>query len=140
MEDECIRQVSVLEDDRVTALVALELGAVLLDKGLSVQNPTLLATLLECSQVVLVYLVALGDSVALVRAASLVRGNAGYGTRGVDDGVLCCAGCRCPGDPPPERGGRSRLGRLAHRHVTRRGISENQARPAGGGFLSARAF
>ena len=40
VEDECIRQVSVLEDDTVTALVALELGAVLLDEGLSGQNPT----------------------------------------------------------------------------------------------------
>ena len=72
VEDECIRQVSVLEDDRVTALVALELGAVLLDEGLSVQNPTFLAILPECLQVVLVYLVALEHSVALVRVASLV--------------------------------------------------------------------
>ena len=90
VEDECIKQVSVLEDDRVTALVTLELGTVLLDEGLSVQKPTFLATLPECSQVVIVDLVALGDSVALVRAASLVRGNAGCGARGVDDGVLCC--------------------------------------------------
>ena len=80
----------MLEDDRVTALVALEFGAVLFDEGLSAQKPTLLATLLECLQVVIVYLVALGHSVALVRAASLVWGNAGYGARGVDDGVLCC--------------------------------------------------
>ena len=45
VEDECIRQVSVLEDDRVTALVALELSAVLFDEDLSVQKPTFLATL-----------------------------------------------------------------------------------------------
>ena len=90
VEDECIRQVSVLEDDRVTALVALELGAVPLDEGLSMQKPTFLATLPECWQVVIVHLVALGDSVALVPAGSLLRGNAGCGVRGVDDGVLCC--------------------------------------------------
>ena len=90
VEDECTRQVSVLEDDRVTALVALELDPVLLDEGLSVQKPTFLDTFPECLQVVIVYLVALGDSVALVRAASLVRGNAGCGASGVNDGVLCC--------------------------------------------------
>ena len=73
----------------VSGKSAYSLGAVLLDEGLSVQNPTFLATLPECLQVVLVYLVALGHSVALVRAASLVRGNAGCGARGVDDGVLC---------------------------------------------------
>ena len=88
--DECIRQVSVLEDERATALVTLEFVAVLLGEGLSVQKPAFLATLPECSQVVIVYLVPLGDSVALVRAASLVRGNAGCGARGVDDGVLYC--------------------------------------------------
>ena len=54
-----VGQVRVLEDDRMTPLVSLQLGAVLLDKSLGVYNPRLFPRVPERRQVSFVHLVAL---------------------------------------------------------------------------------
>jgi len=62
VEDEGVRQVSVLEDDRVASLVAVEFRAVLFDEGLGMQEAAFLPVVSQGSEVVLVNLVVIRES------------------------------------------------------------------------------